>query len=116
MIFLTFFRSLNMSMPKIDARPAVLVMRPVSMEIVVDFPAPLWPRSEKIWLLYNLRFMPYTALNPFGKVLRRPSTLRIWSSISSLATSGVTGSKFSLGMYLSMKGSATDFLLSDYTI
>ena len=48
------------------AEPVERPKSPVSMEIVVDLPAPLWPRSEKIYPLYILRLMPLTAWKPFG--------------------------------------------------
>ena len=36
------------------------------MDIVVDLPAPLWPKSEKIYPLYIFRFIPVTASLPLG--------------------------------------------------
>lgn len=41
--------------------PLVLSTRPVRREIMVVFPAPLWPRRQKMFLLYKERLTPFTA-------------------------------------------------------
>ena len=48
------------------ALPPVESKSPVSIEIVVVFPAPLWPRRTNIYPEYIERFKFYTAFFPFG--------------------------------------------------
>ena len=56
------FGFLNMSIPKIFAEPEVLGNDPVSILMVVVFPAPLCPRRTKIWFLNKDKESSFTAL------------------------------------------------------
>ena len=56
-----------MDLPKTEASPLEALSNPVSMEIVVVFPAPLCPSRTEISLLYNENDIPFTAFIPFEK-------------------------------------------------
>mmetsp|Transcript_43588 Transcript_43588/g.80646 ORF Transcript_43588/g.80646 Transcript_43588/m.80646 type:complete len:209 (-) Transcript_43588:306-932(-) len=74
------------SNPATTASPLVGLNRPHSMEIVVVFPAPLWPNSPKHSLWFTAKLKPSTAtlsdplLPAPGNTLRNPSTRTAWSS------------------------------------
>src|SRR6266852_689779 len=57
----TATRLLTRSRPRIWIRPAVGASNPVSILMVVDFPAPLGPRKPKNWPDATLRFTSSTA-------------------------------------------------------
>ena len=64
--------SLRMSKPLTRAVPLVGGKRPVSIDMDVDFPAPLWPSRAVIWLSYMLRWMLLTANLPLWYSLVSP--------------------------------------------
>lgn len=53
--------SVSILLPSTWAEPEVGGKRPVKMDIVVVFPAPLWPSNAVIWPLYMFRVSPSTA-------------------------------------------------------
>ena len=53
--------SVSMLLPSTCAEPEVGGNRPVKMDIVVVFPAPLWPSNAVIWPLYMFSVSPSTA-------------------------------------------------------
>ena len=51
-------------LPKIIASPSVISIIPVSIEIKVVFPAPLWPNKTLIYPLYKVKLKLLTAYFP----------------------------------------------------
>mmetsp|Transcript_14291 Transcript_14291/g.29201 ORF Transcript_14291/g.29201 Transcript_14291/m.29201 type:complete len:332 (+) Transcript_14291:3232-4227(+) len=81
--------------PMTSASPEVLLMSPVSIEMVVDFPAPLWPRSTVIWPSNMSRLKLLTAILSSPVVLKtflRFLMLRLRFSEIWLVRSALTGS------------------------
>ena len=80
---LTLASSFESENPLMYASPAVGFSRPVSMEMVVLFPAPLCPSKQKIWLSYMVRlrwFTAYFLVRPLPNVLTKFLTRMIGTS------------------------------------
>lgn len=65
-------------MPKTSAYPEEAPISPVSMDMVVVLPAPLWPSRAKIYPVYILTLRPLTAWNPLSNVFLKSVILRIF--------------------------------------
>ena len=84
--------SLLKSLPKRVTLPPLISYNPVRIEIKVVFPAPLCPRSEKIWPFRSLKLIESRACFPSGYVLLRFQIQRIWFCFSSSLRCKFSGS------------------------
>lgn len=92
-IILNSFIFSNIFFPKTLALPYCGSINPVSIDKVVVFPAPLWPRSANIYPLYIVKSTPFTAIlfpNFFFKSLIIKHSL----FFSYFLRESATGSKF----------------------
>lgn len=88
------------------ANPALGRSIPVNIDMVVVLPAPLWPRSAKIWPSYMRTFTPSTARRPLPKVLCRSSIFKNLFCRSKLSYEISGGSKLSGSIYFVSKSSS----------
>lgn len=66
------FMLLKMLWPQIFASPDVGWIKPVSIDMVVLFPAPLWPKRAVIWSSKKSNVRPLTATFPSLYTFRKP--------------------------------------------
>mmetsp|Transcript_2396 Transcript_2396/g.10256 ORF Transcript_2396/g.10256 Transcript_2396/m.10256 type:complete len:245 (-) Transcript_2396:1441-2175(-) len=101
--------SVRMDLPLIRASPPVALRVPVSMLIVVVFPAPLCPRSAETWPGTKVTVRSSTATTPLLNCFFKPriltDALRSWSS--------VRGSMFSPSSVVSLPVALSSSTLCD---
>lgn len=104
--------SLKMSMPNTDALPLLGSNNPVSIDMVVVLPAPLWPRSANIYPLYIVMLVLSTATLVPNSFLS-PLILRHSLLTSYLLRISGTASKSSGFLFSSMSGLTSELMSSD---
>lgn len=104
---------LKMSIPNTSAAPSSAGIRPVNMDKVVVLPAPLCPKSAKIYPLYMVMLVPFTAtLSP--NLFTSPQILRHSLFDSCLFKESGIISKFR-GFLFPISSSSRSFFLSEST-